>query len=417
MAQNFLTNIDLNQNELLNAVAHHVAVDPSDNNVEGRIIYNTTDKKFKYWNGTTWESLSSVSIPDVIGVANGGTGVQTLAKGEVVVGNDTEAVTTLAIDQDVVADSTNLITSGGVKRYADSAIDSAIATIEVMNFKGTVAGNGLITSDDETLNGQNLFTLAGVKKGWTLIATEAITTATSGLDAAVEAGDMIVVVKDAETFATDTIKVVQANIDGAVTGPSASTNDNLAVFDGNTGNVIKDSGISKTDISGAITDISALKTHSHTVKVSEGLTGGGTFAAGEEVTIGLGTSGVTAGTYCANAVGTVTAGAEFTIPEIVVDSYGRVTTVTEKKLTMDAFGKGSVNKYTGTNDTLTPVEGVCTWVVNHGLNTTACTVTIMDTNNRVVYADVQFSSETAATITINSTAAIAAGAYKVVITG
>jgi hypothetical protein len=37
--------------------------------------------------------------------------------------------------------------------------------------------------------------------------------------------------------------VQQGNIDGAVTGPTSSVSGNVAVFDGATGKVIKDSGI------------------------------------------------------------------------------------------------------------------------------------------------------------------------------
>lgn len=417
MAINFLTSIDLGQNELINAVAHHVAVDPTEGNVEGRLIYNSTDKKFKYWNGTKWEALSSVSIPDVITVNQGGTGVKTLAAGEVVVGNGTDAVTTLAIDSTVTEESTNLITSGAVKTYTDDAITAAVSTIEVMNFKGTVAANGIITSDDDTINGQNFFTLTTFSKGWTFIATESITTATSGLDQAVEPGDMIIVVKDAKAFTTDVVKVVQANIDGAVTGPTSSTSNNLAAFDGNTGNVIKDSGVAISDVSSAVSDVANLKTHQHTVTAGEGLSGGGAVGIDETVTLSLSTTGVTSGTYGSNTTGTAIAGSTINVPEIEVDTYGRVKTITTKSLTLDNFGKGTVAKYTASNEQLTPVEGVCTWVVEHNLGTTDCTCTIMDTNNKIVYADVQFTSENAATITINSTATIAVGAYKVVITG
>ena len=417
MAIDFLTSLNLNQNELINAVAHHVAVDPSEGNVEGRLIYNSTDKKFKYWNGTNWEALSAVSIPEVITVAQGGTGVKTLAAGEVVVGNGTDAVTTKAIDTVVTEESTNLITSGAVKTYTDEAITSAVSTIEVMNFKGTIAGNGLITSDDDTINAQNFFTLTNIKKGWTFIASEAISTATSTLAEAIEPGDMIVAVKDASAFATDVVKVIQANIDGAVTGPSSATANNLASFDGNTGNVIKDSGVAITDVSQAISDVATLKTHQHTIEVGEGLSGGGTIGIGETATVSLATSGATAGTYGANTTGTATAGSTINVPEIVVDSYGRVTSIATKTLTVDDFGKGTVKKYTESNTSLTPADGVCTWTVTHNLGTTACTVTITDTNNKVVYADVQFASENTAVVTINSASTIVAGTYTITITG
>lgn len=46
--------------------------------------------------------------------------------------------------------------------------------------------------------------------------------------------------------------VVQTNINGAVTGPATSANDNIAIFNGTTGTLIKDSGISKTTLSNAL---------------------------------------------------------------------------------------------------------------------------------------------------------------------
>lgn len=48
----FLTNIDLTGNQLLNAIIQKLASDPS--NIEARIYYNTTDKVLKYYDGTAW---------------------------------------------------------------------------------------------------------------------------------------------------------------------------------------------------------------------------------------------------------------------------------------------------------------------------------------------------------------------------
>ena len=55
MARNFLTNIDLNKNQLLNTVIQNVAVDPA--GVKGQIIFNTAANVFKYYNGTKWVTL------------------------------------------------------------------------------------------------------------------------------------------------------------------------------------------------------------------------------------------------------------------------------------------------------------------------------------------------------------------------
>jgi hypothetical protein len=54
MAQKFVTNLDLNQNQLLNGKFEVVAADPTTGNFEGRLIYNSTEKTVKYYDGTAW---------------------------------------------------------------------------------------------------------------------------------------------------------------------------------------------------------------------------------------------------------------------------------------------------------------------------------------------------------------------------
>ena len=73
------TNLDLNTNQLQNAVLQPLSADPGA--VEARIYYNSTGKVIKYHNGTTWVTLGvsgSVDVSNAINVltpSHGGTGV------------------------------------------------------------------------------------------------------------------------------------------------------------------------------------------------------------------------------------------------------------------------------------------------------------------------------------------------------
>lgn len=78
-----------------------------------------------------------------------------------------------------------------------------------------------------------------------------------------EIGDLIICLKDYATGSagnTD-FMVVQANIDGAVTGADSSTDGHIVVFNGATGKVIKDSNVAIASLNDAIS-----KAHEHTNK-------------------------------------------------------------------------------------------------------------------------------------------------------
>lgn len=68
MAQKFLTNINLNQNQLINATFEKLATDPG-SGFEGQLIYNTTTDTIKVYTGSAWKS-----IPHTI-VSGGGAGI------------------------------------------------------------------------------------------------------------------------------------------------------------------------------------------------------------------------------------------------------------------------------------------------------------------------------------------------------
>ena len=123
---------------------------------------------------------------------------------------------------------------------------------------------------DRLVAGINNFTVGIVDSSYPLPATDytvgqTFRVAEAGTYAGVECetGDLIIVIKDYEegTASDADFLVVQANVDGAVTGPDASTDANIVVFDGTTGRKIKDSSVTIASVSDAIA-----KAHEHTNK-------------------------------------------------------------------------------------------------------------------------------------------------------
>ena len=122
---------------------------------------------------------------------------------------------------------------------------------------------------DRLVAGINDFTIGVVDTDTPLPATDyevgqTFRVAEAGTYAGVEceAGDLIIVIADyADTFKNSDFLVVQANVDGAVTGPDASTDANIVVFDGTTGRKIKDSTVTIASVSDAVA-----KAHEHANK-------------------------------------------------------------------------------------------------------------------------------------------------------
>lgn len=57
MATKFLTNLDLNQNQILNATFEKLGTDPNTGLFEGRMFYHTGEDAIKYYTGAAWETL------------------------------------------------------------------------------------------------------------------------------------------------------------------------------------------------------------------------------------------------------------------------------------------------------------------------------------------------------------------------
>jgi hypothetical protein len=114
--------------------------------------------------------------------------------------------------------------------------------------------------------------------------------------------------------------VIQANIDGAVTGPASSVDGNIATFDGATGKVIKDSGIAANTV--------VLNTR--TVTATNGL----------ELDSSNSTGALSSDVIIKHSAANPTIGSDSIVTGVTVDSYGHIATVTTSDLSVDVTGAG-----------------------------------------------------------------------------
>lgn len=112
--------------------------------------------------------------------------------------------------------------------FVQTLVNNKVAASDAMIYKGTIGSTGAtITALPATHS-----------TGWTY----KVITAGTYAGQQCEVGDMIVCITDGTSSNDSHWSVIQTNVDGAVTGPASSVDKHVAVFNGSTGKIIKDSG-------------------------------------------------------------------------------------------------------------------------------------------------------------------------------
>lgn len=133
----YLVNLDLNQNELRNAVLQPLATAPS-SPVLGQFYYNTTSKLIYIYNGTTWTEVApAYNLPTMSSTVKGGA---ILGNGLTITGD----VLALGTPTSITPTSTNVVTSSGHTH----AITGFEPTINLTANKAVATGSagGLVAS-------------------------------------------------------------------------------------------------------------------------------------------------------------------------------------------------------------------------------------------------------------------------------
>ena len=213
---NFLTNLDLNKNQLLNGAIHNVATDPSGTAHQlGQIIYNTADLKVKTWNGTTWEGAAEGTMSS-FGLAAGSGTAATIVDGNTITIAGSGSVST-AISSNTVtislADVTNAELQNDSVTLTNTDGHLTFANSGVVALGGSIAieTSGLVdTSTAQTIAGVKTFSDNAIFNGDLTVNGTTTTIDTTNL---LVEDALIVVAKDQATGTLDAGIVIERGSD------------------------------------------------------------------------------------------------------------------------------------------------------------------------------------------------------------
>ena len=426
MAKKFLTDIDLSQNELLNAVIQRLSAAPQ-NPVLGQLYYNTGDKMMYQWDGTAWKPVGRCyTNGNGIVISSNEVSADFATSAEAIAGTSTTKVMSPALVKGVIQalDATGfpmvVISNGGdsiiVKglKEVDGVIsddtnnnlsikidvnhgydpqNNHLATVGTVNAAVAEAiSSGAVTVEAGSESATNLVSYT-IKQGGTSVGTINIPKFL-----VVKSGSVVTGTWSGATFTED------ATQPGSGTGKAIK----LVINDSN------DAGTLDDVIYINVADLVDVYTHpTHTAYPASG--SGAAAPTGNQ---------------------TPAFGGTFNVPQVVTDGLGHVTaqntrtvTIPSDTATQSAAGLMSaadkqkldslvsmMSQYSVTNPALTlnSQTGTCVWTItsaslgNGDPRKAMCS--LRDSSGNEIVADVQYT-QNSITITFNASANIAAATY------
>lgn len=143
MARKFLTHLDLQGNQILNAAFEKLATDPTTGNFEGRVYYNTASDELRFYDGAAWQVVGDKI--EIQGTTN-----------EVTVSFSAETGTyTISLPDNISANAstaTKLATSRTISLSGDVTGSASFDGSENATITATIAADSVALGTDTTGN-------------------------------------------------------------------------------------------------------------------------------------------------------------------------------------------------------------------------------------------------------------------------
>lgn len=440
MAQKFLTNIDLNQNQLIKGTFEVLATDPSTDLFDGRMYFNSADGVIKIYDLTAaaWRKVVA-GYGNQAGVIAGGSHATALT---IVESNGQITITPNLAN----SASAGLMSASDFTKLSDSTADATANKL----VQRDGSGNAKVATPTDTAHIATKGYVDAARQGLDVKQSVRVaTTAPILLASGLEAGDVIdgvtlvagdrVLVKDQSTATENGIYVAVASGAASRSSDANGTADTGELKPGTF--TFVEEGTANSDKGFVVSTNGTITIGSTNITWTQ-FSGAGSFTAGD----GLSQSGNTinvnvvadrtaitgdavdiASTYAGQSsittLGTITTGVWNGTDVAVADGGTGASDAANARLNLGI--KTSAGAVTTTTSTLARVasqacaasaSGTSTTTVTHNFNTLDVSVQIVEVSTgATVYGDVIRSN--ADTISVTLLGTITAGDYRIVVTG
>ena len=385
MSKKVLVNLNLNKNQIENAAAHNLSSAPS-NPVVGQEYFNTSDKQKYIWSGTAWVSETAQGTTYTEGAG-------------------------IDISGNIISADFTAVATASQGALADTALQPNDNISELNNNAGYITG--ITSSDVTTALGYTPYNSSN-PSGYQANVIETIEVNNTALIPTSKTVNITI-----PTTASDVGALPSSTKYGAAFIASLNTTDykltmTLKDQDGNTLGTAQtiDFPIESVVVGGSYDStnkkIVLTLQNGNTIDVPVG-----------DLIAGLQSEITSTNKLSADLVDDSTTTNKFVTATDKTTWNNKQDTISDLATIRSGASAGATaaQTYTATNPALTQTGGVCTWTVTHDLGSNVIASVYDATTNEEVIVTIEKTSSTVATVKINSTSNITAGAYRVVVIG